>query len=205
MIAFIRGNVHRIQEDSILLDTGAIGYQVFVSGGLLSMLEPEEEILLWTHQHIKEDSQTLFGFAQEKELVLFEKFLTVSGIGPKLALTMLSSKSPREIILAITQERSDILSEVPGIGAKTAKRMILELKDKLLAEAVGLEPLIVPGQYEPVVENYESDAITETLMALETLGYTKREVERTVLRVAEQNHDADAGALVTLTLRAIGG
>ena len=205
MIAFLRGNVHRILEDSILLDTGAIGYRVYVSNGLLSMLDAEEELLLWTHQHIKEDGHTLFGFAQEKELNLFEKLLTVSGVGPKLALAMLSAKSPREIILALTQERPDILSEIPGIGAKTAKRMILELKDKLLGEAEGLEPLITTGQYEPVVEHYESDAISETMMALESLGYTKREVERTVLRVAEQNQGADAGMLVTLTLRAIGG
>lgn len=205
MIAFIRGNVHRIQEDSILLDTGSLGYKVYVGSGLLTSLEPEEEIMLWTHQHIKEDAHTLFGFAKEKELHLFEILLTVSGVGPKLAITMLSAKSPREIILAITQERSDILSEIPGIGAKTAKRMILELKEKLISEVDGLEPLLTTGQYEPDAINYESDAVTETLMALETLGYTKREVERTVLRLAEQHKDADAGSLVTMALRTIGG
>ncbi|QRN86605.1 Holliday junction branch migration protein RuvA [Clostridia bacterium] len=204
MIAFIRGNVHRIQEDSILLDTGAIGYKIYIGSGLLNSLEPEEDIMLWTHQHIKEDAHTLFGFAKEKELHLFEKLLTVSGVGPKLAITMLSAKSPREIVLAITQERSDILSEIPGIGAKTAKRMILELKEKLMGEVEGLEPLLSAGEYEPTAANYENDAVTETLMALESLGYTKKEVERTVLRLAEQHKDADAGSLVKMALRTIG-
>ncbi len=206
MIAFIRGAVHRIAEESILLDTGSIGYELFVPAGLLLQLEEDEEVFLWTYQQIKEDSHILYGFAQETELKLFRKLITVSGVGPRLALAMLSAKSTREIVLAIAQERSDVLSEISGIGAKTAKRMILELKDKMVGYLEEMDPILVDSMsYNPSnIQELTTDQVAEAISGMQNLGYSKREIERLIYHLAQLNAKADAGTLITLALKELG-
>lgn len=202
MISFVRGSVYRLAENSIILDMGNVGYRVHVTTGLLSQLKEKEEVFLWTYQQLKEDAQNLYGFARENEKILFEQLLSVSGIGPKLAMTMISTKSIREIVLAIANERSDVLSEVPGIGAKTAKRLILELKDQMVTYLSTVDPLLVDVSTEMnQSEDMWEDRITEAVMGLESLGYARREVEGLIVKLAQQDESLDASKLITQSLK----
>lgn len=144
MIAFLRGTLLQRTTDSIILDVNGVGYRVRVPTTTLSSLgdlgTPAE---LYTHLHVREDDLSLFGFATQDELDLFEMLLSVSGIGPKVALGILSSAPPNEIRAAIAQGNLEILSGIKGIGKKTAQRLVLELKGKIeLGEEISeLSPL----------------------------------------------------------------
>ena len=144
MISFLRGALLQRATDSIILDVNGVGYRVRVPTTTLSSLgdlgTPAE---LYTHLHVREDDLSLFGFATQDELDLFEMLLSVSGIGPKVALGILSSAPPNEIRAAIAQGNLEILSGIKGIGKKTAQRLVLELKGKIeLGEEISeLSPL----------------------------------------------------------------
>lgn len=203
MIAMIRGRVFRKTEESVVVDTGAVGYEVWVPSRLLSELREDEEILLHIHEQAREEGPVLYGFPETAALRLFRRLLSVSGVGPKLAMTMLSAKSPREIMLAIVQERPDVLGEVSGIGQKTARRMILELRDRMLEEP-GLVPapdgLPEWAQESPGLDTQGAEAL-EGLLAL---GYTRREVERVVQALLREQPEAPAADLITRALRQLG-
>lgn len=132
MISFLRGSILQRAPDSIILDVNGVGYRVRVPTTTLAALGdlglPAE---LYTHLHVREDDMSLFGFATQDELDLFELLLSVSGIGPKVALGILSSASPAEIRSAISQGNLEILGSIKGIGKKTAQRLVLELKGKV--------------------------------------------------------------------------
>ncbi|TAH52171.1 MAG: Holliday junction branch migration protein RuvA [Chloroflexota bacterium] len=144
MISLLRGTLFQRATDSIILDVNGVGYRVRVPTTTLSSLgdlgTPAE---LYTHLHVREDDLSLFGFATQDELDLFEMLLSVSGIGPKVALGILSSAPPNEIRAAIAQGNLEILSGIKGIGKKTAQRLVLELKGKIeLGEEISeLSPL----------------------------------------------------------------
>jgi Holliday junction DNA helicase RuvA len=132
MIAFLTGRIVSKGEDHCILDVGGVGYTVAMSTGALASLPVEgDEVTIHTYMHVREDEMSLFGFESLAEKSLFEKLITVSGVGPKVALAALSSFDADVLAQAIADEDVAIVSSVPGIGAKTAQRIILDLKDKV--------------------------------------------------------------------------
>lgn len=184
MISYIKGTLEWRTESYIIIENGGIGYRVFVSPATLAKLpQTGEETKIFTYFHVKEDGMSLYGFASREEQEMFHKLLTVSGVGPKGALGFLAQLSPQEITMAILSEDVKTLSKAPGVGKKTAQRVILELKDKCrteealwMEEAVGKEP-------EPTVGG---DAKWEAIDAMTALGYSRSEAARAVQATAAE-------------------
>ncbi len=166
MIAGLQGKLQAIGNSWAIVNVGGISFQVYMPTSALSTLGViGEEVELYTHFHLGEDNATLYGFTTAEELGLFQTLITVSGVGPKLALAMLSAMSVEKLTMAIATGSADLLSEVPGIGKKTASRLILELRGKIAW-------LGSPTELAP--EN------TDVLSALTSLGYSVREASRAV-------------------------
>jgi Holliday junction DNA helicase RuvA len=167
MIASIEGTLRAIGKGSVVVEVGGIGLRVHVPDTFLDGCGPAgSTVSLRTHLHVREDELTLYGCATEDELGLFELLLTVSGIGPRVALAVLSALSPDQIRQAIAAEQSSLLSSVPGIGAKTAEKIIFNLKDKIRAPAVMPVPVL-----------QISDVDSEVIAALTGLGYSVVEAQ----------------------------
>lgn len=179
MIAYLKGRLAHKAASSIIIDVNGVGYQVFISLNTYSALKDEEACAIHTHLHVKEDSHTLYGFSDEKEKGTFLQLISISGVGPTTALTVLSTLSSGELKRAILQDEVKVIQSVKGIGAKTAQRIILELKDKIAKE--GLEV----GEDSPLVDNRIKE---EALVALITLGYTKGAAEKSIEKVLKRDN-----------------
>ena len=173
MISYIKGTITHKGETFVVLECQGIGYKISVSDTTLSRLDQQQETMLYTFLYVKEDSISLFGFLTEQEQSLFEQLLSVSGIGPKGALGFLSQMTPQEIVLAIVSEDIRALTKAPGVGKKTAQRLVLELKDKVKAEDALKETHLEQKQ-----EN--SGAKWEAIEGLTALGYSKSEAVKAV-------------------------
>ncbi len=182
MIGFLRGKVIKSNEQFVLLDVSGVGYRVHTPLPLLVSFIEGKETSLYIHSHIREDQFTLYGFKDELDLFLFEKLIGVSGIGPKSALAMLSVHSPASIADAVEREDVTALSHTPGVGKKTAEKIILELRGKL-SHLVGTK---------------ETDTTYEVRLALETLGYSPKEIHDTL-----QNLHTEGKATSTLIKEAL--
>jgi len=169
MIASLCGKLESLGSNGAIINVGGIGFQVYLPTSTLSTLGAiGKEVKLHTYLHLREDNAALYGFASTEELGLFQNLLSVSGIGPKLALAMLSAMSIEKLTVTIVTGSADLLTEIPGIGKKTANRIILELKDKLAAGWV-----TTPG-----VQLAEENS--QVLAALTSLGYSVAEAARAV-------------------------
>ncbi|MGN1231109.1 MAG: Holliday junction branch migration protein RuvA [Anaerotignum sp.] len=184
MIAYIKGTLERRAESYIIIETGGIGYQIFVSPATLAKLpQTGEMVKVFTYFSVKEDGISLYGFATMEEQEMFHKLLTVSGVGPKGALGFLSQLTPQEIILAIISEDVKTLSKAPGVGRKTAQRVILELKDKFKTE----DALSMGEELQGVAEtSVGGDAKFEAIDAMTALGYSRSEAAKAVNAVAAE-------------------
>ena len=160
MIGFLKGILHTSSNSSLILDVLGVGYRVSCPLPVLLSALPGDSLSLFIHTHVREDQLTLYGFKDEEELFLFEKLTSVSGIGPKSALAMLSVHSPSSLADAVERSDGEALSHTPGVGKKTAEKIILELKGKL-THLIGKEM---------------SDTTLEVRMALESLGYSSKEI-----------------------------
>ncbi|MGD9049680.1 MAG: Holliday junction branch migration protein RuvA [Anaerolineae bacterium] len=170
MIASLRGTVAATGKDYVVLVVGGVGFQVSVPQTLLDGLSgPGQEVTLHTHLHVRENDLALFGCDSEEELALFRLLLGVSGIGPKVALSILSSLPPDQLQAAIAQEDVVMLARVPGIGPKTAKKLVFDLKDKIAVE-------VMVGEPRPVLTDADADLIA----ALTTLGYSVAEAQEAI-------------------------
>jgi len=168
MIAGLHGKLQAVGSDWAIIDVGGMSFQVYMPTSTLSTLGTiGKEVKLHTHFHLREDNATLYGFASAEELGLFKTLLGVSGIGPKLALAMLSAMSVEKLAMAIATGSTDLLTMVPGIGKKTASRIILELKEKIGA-----------GLIIPTAQLAEEN--TDVIAALTSLGYSVNEATRAV-------------------------
>lgn len=166
MIARLRGTVDAIAKDSVVVSVGGLGFRVHVSASVRSRLgSAGQPIELYTHLHVRENELALYGFASEDELALFDLLLGVSGVGPKVAMSVLASGPSDLLRSAIANEQADVLTRVPGVGTRTAKAIILHLKDKV---GVGLAAAPV---------SYMTDADAELLAALTSLGYSVVEAQ----------------------------
>ena len=169
MIASLHGKVAAMGGDCATINVGGIGFKVYMPTSALSSLgSTGAEVKLHTHLHLREDSVTLYGFISAEELELFQTLISVSGIGPKLALAMLSAMDVEKLTMAIATGNAELLTEVPGIGKKIASRLILELKDKISAGWITTPAVALAA------EN------TEITAALTSLGYSVSEANQAV-------------------------
>jgi Holliday junction DNA helicase RuvA len=176
MIASLTGRLVAVEKDAVVLEASGVGFRVYVPQGLLNECGPLGGTLsVYTHLHVREAELALYGCASEDDLSLFELLLGVSGVGPKVGLSLLSTLSSDEVRAAIVSEQDKVLSKVPGIGSKTAKKIILDLKDKVQApEDLVLQP---EGLTELAVED------EEVLGALTMLGYSVVEAQTALQHV----------------------
>ena len=169
MISSLRGAVLQINPDSLVVEAGGVGYKVFVPASVFDGLYGVgRSVFLHTHHIFREDGQALYGFSTEEQRALFELLLTVQGVGPKLALAVLSSLSIDVLRSVVAQEQPEVISRVKGVGRKTAEKIVFSLKDKL-GPAFGLEMI-----------TRVSDVDTEVIAALTTLGYSVVEAQAAV-------------------------
>ncbi|MDO5015889.1 MAG: Holliday junction branch migration protein RuvA [Eubacteriales bacterium] len=205
MIAFITGKVCYKQEDFLILENQGIGYQInFDSLYARKMPTLGEEARIFTYQHVREDDLSLYGFADNEDKQLFQLLLRVSGIGPRMASTIVASLSPTEFALAIMGADIKRLTGVKGVGKKTAERMILELKDKIakdMAPSAEDTEAIFSGGIALVGDG--RSRLNEALAALQVLGYSSREAEQALARVAKENGAAslELDALIKQALK----
>jgi len=191
MIAGLQGKLQTIGSNWAIINVGGISFQVYMPTSTLSTLGAVgEEVELYTHFHLREDNATLYGFATAEELALFQTVTAVSGVGPKLALAMLSAMSAEKLAMAIGSGSTELLSEVPGVGKKMASRLVLELKGKLMAG--GLAP----------AELAEENA--DVLTALTSLGYSVREATGAIATLP-QDQKLSLEEKVKLALQYFGG
>lgn len=178
MFAYLKGIIERITADSIILDVNGVGYKIFTTTTTLCNCQVlGSEIKVHTHFYVREDTQALYGFLSEEELKMFEKLLTVSGVGPKAALSLVSNLPPSQFGLAVLTDDTEKFTKAPGIGKKTAQRIILELKDKLKKEHVNMPELKcnLPDQ-----STFKDNRVAEAISALVMLGYSSQEASRAV-------------------------
>ena len=178
MIGSLRGTVTHLGPDYALLEVGGIGYRVVAGPALLARLRQGSEASVFTHHLVREDQQALFGFASNEELAFFEMLMTVSQVGPRLALAITSAHAVTKLQLAIVTDDTDVFTSVSGVGRKTAQRIILELKEKVHAA----------GTAAGGASSTDSDVVA----ALESLGYTASEARRAAGAVAGTDGQLDA-------------
>jgi Holliday junction DNA helicase RuvA len=188
VIARLRGRPVHAGADALVLDVGGVGYRLHATPSAIRKAEARDEVVLETHLHVREDALQLYGFAEAGERELFEQLLGVSGVGPKVALAIVSGYTPSELRRAIAGEDAALFETIPGIGRKTAQRVVLELKEKIA-------PLdVVPGG-----GTRETDAHLVAREALVELGYPVGEAEK---RLAEIDPHLPAAERVREALRA---
>ncbi len=191
MIAHLQGRLVEKLPTEVVIECNGVGYQVNISLHTFSLLPDSENIKLFTFLQVKEDSHTLFGFVEKAERELFKLLLSVSGVGAGTARTMLSSLDPKQIINAIGGGDVATIQSIKGIGAKTAQRVILDLKDKVL-KLYDLEEVSVTGY------NTNKD---EALSALEVLGFNKKLAEKAIERIVKEAPDANVETIIKQALK----
>lgn len=191
MYEFIRGNVVELSPANIVVEAGGVGYFINISINTYSQLNGKNQAKLMLHQVVREDAHILYGFSNSGERGLFRNLISVNGVGPSTAIMMLSSLSPDEIANAVTTENVNVLKSVKGIGAKTAQRIIIDLKDKLAKIAE-------PGQ----IFNAPNNTIqNESLSALVMLGFAKKDVEKIVLKILQEQPEATVESVIKQALK----
>lgn len=202
MIAFLRGRVADKTAGTLVLDVGGVGYAVGVSAQTSAAVPApgsREECLVYTYLQVRDDGVSLYGFAAREERAVFERLIAISGVGPKLALAVLSSFSPdalRDVVAAGDEKR---MATVPGVGKKTASRMILELKDALKTDLLGGSAML-PGMGAPAAPGAAVDDATAALLSM---GFTSAECELALK--GYEGPAADASAAIKYALKRLGG
>lgn len=181
MISFLKGELVEVLTDSLILETNQIGYQIYVPTSVIMQLPATgNDIKIHTHFHIREDAMTLYGFLTKDDLMVFKLLISVSGIGPKGALGILSTITPDELRFAILADDVKTITKAPGIGNKTAQKLIIELKDKLKLD--DLFDKKAEGEFTPELE--KEDIRNEVTQALIALGYSGTEALRAVKQIS---------------------
>ena len=182
MFAYIKGTLEEKTENYVVIEVAGIGYKIYMSKAAISQIgETNKQVKVHTHYHVREDNISLYGFLNNDELKMFELLLQVSGIGAKSAIVMLSEITPSNFAIAVITNDVSKLVKIPGIGAKTAQRIILELKDKL-------KTVQAEEQNEKVQKVIQEDnVVSEAISALQILGYNKKEIEKVLEKLDMQN------------------
>ncbi|MEK5477438.1 Holliday junction branch migration protein RuvA [Paenibacillus sp. FSL R5-0407] len=185
MIDFLRGQVAHLENEYVVLDVQGIGYRVFCPNPYAFAAKNQDSITVYTHHHVRDDAILLFGFPTREEQKLFRKLIEVSGIGPRVALGILSGGNPDTVVAAIHQENISFLTKLPGIGKKTAQRMILDLKDKLEGMG-GMASLFDPVPAASAAFEDGTPGWPEAREGLKALGYTDPELDRVWNKLKDQ-------------------
>lgn len=187
LISYIKGTVEHITDSSVVIECGGIGYNISVSTATLSKISGKQQVKIHTYMNVREDGISLYGFMTLEEIDMFNKLITVNGLGPKSALGMLSVITPSQIMLAIVTDDINALSKAPGIGKKTAQRIILDLKDKIKTEDA------VAGMAATTQESFKvsSGAKQDAIDALTALGYGRSEAVKAVMEIAVEGLTAE--------------
>ena len=193
MITQIKGRLVEKTATYVVIDCSGVGYLLHISLNTFSSLPDSEAITLYSHLTVKEDSHTLYGFINKTEREIFRLLISVSGVGPSIARTMLSSMSSEEIQQAIATENIALIQSVKGIGAKTAQRVIIDLKDKILKtfdmDAISLAP--------------SNTNKNEALSALEVLGFNRKQSEKVLNAILKEHVDASVEVLIKKALKSL--
>ena len=199
MIAFLRGQLIDKGTDAVIIDVQGVGYRATVSQTTLAALpEAGAEARLRIHTHVREDALALFGFSTEEEEQLFHMLTSVSGVGPKLAMSILSGMSPHELAYAIANDEVARLTKIGGVGKKTAERLVVELADKLKTSTL----LLKPGLKTAPRTAKKADG-DDLVSALVNLGYRPAEAERAAAMVRDSQPEGDIGSLVRAALQVL--
>ena len=191
MLEFIKGEILETTPAYVVLQNAGLGYFVNISLNTYSAITGKKESLLYIHEIVREDAYMLYGFADQKEREIFRSLISVSGVGSNTACMMLSSLSPEEIKTAIVGEKVNILKGIKGIGAKSAQRIIVDLKDKLEKEGAGDEIIPTP----------DNTSREEALSALVTLGFAKKNVEKVLNTLTDNEPGLNVESLVKKALK----
>jgi Holliday junction DNA helicase RuvA len=191
MYEFIRGAVADLNPASVVVDAGGIGYFINISLNTYSKINGKQEVNLLIHQVVREDAHVLYGFAEKQERDLFRNLISVSGVGASTAIMMLSSLNPDEISAAVATGNVDVLKAVKGIGAKTAQRIIIDLKDKLGKMPESGQILISP----------DNTLRNEALSALVMLGFAKKDADKAVSKIIKDDPEATVERVIKTALK----
>jgi Holliday junction DNA helicase RuvA len=195
VIARLSGTILDLRTNGVVLDVQGVGYELAIPLGTFSALPPAgQKAVLHVHTHVREDALQLFGFATQEEKAVFERLLSVSGIGPKVALTVLSGLPLPELVVAIVSQNARLLSTIPGVGKKLAERLGLELKEKLAGFGAGPASGGVPGK-----TSIADDAVG----ALENLGYKVVQAQQAVESAVRAVGSADLNKILAAALKSL--
>lgn len=199
MIGFVNGEIEYIYDDKVLVDCGFMGYNIFVPGNVLDRCSVGDEVKLYTYLNVREDAMNLFGFLTKDELEVFKLLITVNGIGPKGALAILTIMTPNDLRFAVASEDAKLISKAPGVGAKTAMKVILELKDKL-----SIEDMLTDNGHITVETKSKSAGtarnVTEAVEVLVALGYSQTEALKAI-KTNDIPNDMSTEDIVKLALK----
>lgn len=191
MFAYIKGTLEEKSTNYVVIDVGGIGYKIFMSNISINEIgELGKIVKVHTYYYVREDNISLYGFLHHDELKMFELLLSVSGIGAKSAIAMLSNITPAGFACAIISNNVALLKKIPGIGPKTAQRIILELQDKLKSE----EELAKNDQQTEISFVPDTENVNEAIQALQILGYNKKEIDKAFEKIA--NTDVSVEELI---------
>lgn len=182
MIAYLKGEVITKSEEYVILEVQGIGYKIYMSKKSIDELEKDKEVRVYTYLKVREDDISLFGFCSNEELHMFELLISVGGIGAKSAITILSNITPSRFALAVITNEVNTLKKLPGIGSKTAQRIILELKDKIKTEEAMDISINEKEQEKEIEKDFE-----ELVQALQVLGYRRYEINQILPKVKAIN------------------
>ena len=178
MFAYIKGSLEEKSNGYVVIETGGIGYKIFMSNTSIGRLgELREIVKVYTYYYVREDNISLYGFISKEELTMFELLLSVSGIGAKSAITMLSNIAPSSFALAVISNDIKQLTKIPGIGSKTAQRIVLELKDKLKTDTA------ISKTEETIVAIKQDNISDDAIAALQMLGYNRKEIDKVLEKI----------------------
>ena len=193
MFAYIKGTLEMKITDYVVIDVGGLGYKIYMSSiGMEKLGSIGEKVKVYTYYRVREDDVSIYGFNSNEELRMFELLLSVSGVGAKTALSMLAVCTPSDFVLAIVSEDINVLSSIPGIGPKSAKRIILELKDKIKKEEQIQEltraskGIQISTKVQEAIQ--KDNVISEAVAALQVLGYNRKEIEKSFETIIDKEN-----------------
>lgn len=196
MIGFVEGIIEYIDVDKIVVNNNGVGYNVFMPASQIDTLNVDETVRVFTYLNVREDAMQLFGFLTRDDLEVFKLLITVNGIGPKGGLAVLSTITTDDLRVAVISEDAKVISKAPGIGAKTAQKVIIELKDKLNLEDV-LEPKL-----DANFQVNDNNSMPEAVMALVALGYSQADAYRAVKSI-DNIEELDVENVIKMALKKI--
>lgn len=196
MIGFVEGIIEYIDVDKIVVNNNGVGYNVFMPASQIDTLNVDETVRVFTYLNVREDAMQLFGFLTRDDLEVFKLLITVNGIGPKGGLAVLSTITTDDLRVAVISEDAKAISKAPGIGAKTAQKVIIELKDKLNLEDV-LEPKL-----DANFQINDNNSMSEAVMALVALGYSQADAYRAVKSI-DNIEELDVENVIKMALKKI--